>query len=204
MNDEPQHFFWADLETTGLSPKDDHILEVAFVVTDFRYPYREITRGHYLVSGPGRVELLADRCPDEIQRMHASSGLTEALRVAEETMTIPSIEQELLGVSFRWSEEKNTRPRLAGFSVAGFDLPFLRQHMPAFARRLSHQCFDTTSVKLAARSLGMDTSEDRTTSAHRAMADVEASIREMKRSVEWLAEMGNARILEQHPCSGAV
>jgi oligoribonuclease len=146
----PHHLLWIELETTGLDPREDHILELAFILTEFHYPYDIITRGHYLVNGPGRQMLLAGECGDFIQDMHGVSGLRAALEKAENTTTLPTIESDLLALSERWPGSKDEKVVVAGNSVH-FDLGFLRHHMPSFAKRLSYRVFDVRALELARR-----------------------------------------------------
>ena len=120
---EPTHLFWCDLETLGLDPKQHGILELAFILTEFRYPYRKLSRGHYLVNSPARIELLEGRSDDFIRGMHEASGLTIDLSFSENTTTLPTIEQDLLLLSEKWpTEDKNAKVVIAGSSV-GFDFP---------------------------------------------------------------------------------
>lgn len=184
----PRFLFWLDLETTGLHPRESQILELAYVLTRFAYPYERIASGSFLISGPGRVDLLQNRCEAFIQEMHERSGLRRALEEGP-VYTLPSIESILLALADEhgWSSDRRERTVIAGSSVGTFDLQFVRAQMPRLAERLSHCAFDVSAVTLAARSLGMPVPAERDEAAHRALADVEGSIRLMQRAVAWLA-----------------
>jgi oligoribonuclease (3'-5' exoribonuclease) len=176
-----------------LDPKQHGILELAFVLTEFRFPYLTLNRGHYLVNGPARLELIEGRSDDFIRSMHEASGLTLDLSFVENTTTLPTIEQDLLQLSERWPlEDKNARVVIAGSSV-GFDLGFLRQHMPAFAKRLSYRVFDVSVMKMVCRSMGMPYEDEKTEPSHRAPEDIEYSIQRMKDCVDWLEARNSLR-----------
>ena len=188
---EPAFLFWLDLESTGLDPKQDPkqhgILEMAFILTEFRYPYRMVSRGHYLVNSPARLELLEGRSNEFIRSMHEASGLTIALSFVENTTTLPTIEQDLLQLSSVWPlEDKNAKVVIAGSSV-GFDLSFLRQHLPTFVKRLSYRVFDVSVMKMVCRSMGMPYEDEKTDPSHRAEDDIEYSIQLMRDCVRWLS-----------------
>ncbi len=184
---EPHALFWCDIETDGLDPRQHGILELAFVLTEFRFPYSKITRGHYLVSGPARLALLEGRSDEFIRNMHEASGLRAALADAENTTTLPTVEADLLQLSEeRWPlEDKNAKVVIAGSSV-GFDLSFLRQHMPAFTKRLSYRVFDVSVMKMVCRSMGMPYEDEKTEPSHRADDDIHYSIQRMRDCVRWL------------------
>lgn len=175
-----------DTETTGMDPRTDDILEIAYVITESRFPYVEVCRGHHLVSSEGRIALLNGMLHEEVQTMHERSGLRADLAEVERTETLPSVESVLLKLSEGWPTE-GRRVSIAGFGPK-FDLDFLRRQMPRFAARLSHQVFDVTSLKLQCLSLGM-IEEGKTEPVHRAMADVEASIVRARRYLGWLTHL---------------
>ncbi len=183
---KPRFLFWLDLETTGMLPRESEILELAYVLTGFDYPYERVDAGSFLISGPGRVDLLQNRCDEWIQRTHEASGLRAALEDGP-VYALPSVESILVALADKtgWSSDKDERTVIAGSSVGTFDLQFVRAQMPRLAARLSHRAFDVSAVTLAARSLGMPYPRTEHV-AHRAAADIEGALMLMRRAVAWL------------------
>jgi oligoribonuclease (3'-5' exoribonuclease) len=200
---EPYAIEWLDLETDGLDPRSCGILEIAWILTRFAYPYEELVRGHRLVWSSHAERLVNGDADPFILDMHDKSGLRAAL--SEEKILPGSesrVERELLDLSAGWPlEDKDARVVLGGNS-AHFDLGFLRIHMPTFAKRLSHRVFDVSAMLMQARSLGMPV-PPKTEPAHRAMADVEHSIATARRLAEWHLERGFSS-LPRSPTEGGI
>lgn len=165
---------WIDLETTGLDPLQDSILEVAWCVADLADPFP---------AGPyhERTIHFDSAVTDFIRDMHTKNGLLEECRWSTNTITI--VERELLAC-VPAETDKELKTVVAGNSVH-FDLGFLRYHMPTLAKRLSHRCYDVSAVQLFARSLGMPKSE-KGAEPHRALEDVSASVLQAHSCVRWL------------------
>jgi oligoribonuclease len=200
----PRYLLWVDLETTGLNPEHDDILEIAYVLTEFRFPFSEVvhprgspTRASYLVQGRGARHLLQGDCVEFIRKMHEKSGLHAAfLSEGTSKITLGTVNADLLTLAEDWPTDKDERVMIAGNSCH-FDLSFLRKHLPEIAAKLSYRTFDASTFYRGCLSAGMP-ALDRGTSgcpreeAHRAMADVERSIVLMRTCVEWIREKSTA------------
>jgi oligoribonuclease len=169
--------FWTDLETTGLDPAKDSILEIAVLEADLSAPFDWTTRLHTPLRWKGDPASLQVK----VRTMHETSGLLAAC--SEEATTLADVEAELLEV-IPEVEDYGERPTLAGSSVH-FDLSFLRVHMPRLAARFSHRVYDVSAVKIFCRSLGMPKDLVPRAEAHRALADVEESIRHARACACW-------------------
>lgn len=164
-----------DLETTGLDPKGDRILEIAILVTrsdlSTPTPPREglpNSFGAHIVSDKHPEDLI----PDEyVRKMHEESGLLAlvcvpdvekalAERAVAEPGTVhgrpwdratPWIERRALAFMRAWGFSHSTKATLCGFGPH-FDLAFLKAHMPALARLFHYRLIDVTAlVETAAR-----------------------------------------------------
>lgn len=162
-----KRILWLDLETTGLDPARHRILEVYAAVAPLDDPMSATEVIDLPVAYPMMDWPLLDAF---IIKMHTDNGLL--MDCHERGVSLIDVEKELCR---RFpSESKEDQLILAGNSVH-FDHGFIRQHMPLFARRLSHRHYDVSAVSLYAESLGfrIDVGEP----AHRAKADIGRSMR---------------------------
>lgn len=168
---------WIDLETTGLSPERDHILEVAVGITDLERPFEVTVVRAFILAMPCAREELSPFILD----MHTKNGLLADCALSRTTLA--DVEERLLQAVPEVADRED-RPTLAGSSVH-FDLGFLRVKMPRLAARLSHRVYDVSAVKIFCRSLGMVKIPK--AEAHRSDEDVRESIEHAKACARWLA-----------------
>jgi oligoribonuclease len=164
---------WIDCEMTGLDLGRDALIEIAVLVTD----------GDLNVLGEGvDVVIHADEgalagMPDVVREMHAHSGLTEAVRAS--TVTVAEAERLVLDYVRKYVPEPRTAP-LAGNSIAT-DRGFLSRDMPELDAHLHYRMVDVSSVKELCRRWfpRVFYAKPEKGLAHRALADIEESIREL-------------------------
>lgn len=202
---KPAFLFWVDLETTGLDPREDKILEIAWTLTRFEFPYDEVDKGYALVKQ--RVDPL-EFMDDVVREMHTKNGLLkdlESFPVRGGASAWCDVVLDLMRISDGWptsKEDKDRRVVIAG-STAKFDLDFLKHDACEFTDRLSHRVFDASNMYLVCRSLGMPKipkpPEDDACS-HRARYDVDRSIETMRTCVRWITGMagGGQHVLAKH------
>jgi oligoribonuclease len=168
-------FLWIDLETSGLDPHSCIILEWAAVLAaDNRYgdmsPVEQYASPiHFDYSTPPKMD-------EFVRKMHTDNGLLSACIAS--TFTLAESEDFLI--------ELVGGPETRGVVLAGgsvhFDLGFIRVHMPAFAKCLSHRVLDVSTFKAAERTWeAADAFPDIKGTNHRALDDVLASLAEAKR-----------------------
>jgi oligoribonuclease len=165
---------WIDCEMTGLDLQRDALIEIAVLVTD----------GDLTVLGEGvDVVIHADDealagMPEVVREMHAHSGLTEAVRAS--TVTVAEAEQQALDYVRRYVPDPRSAP-LAGNSIAT-DRGFLARDMPALDGHLHYRMVDVSSVKELARRWfpRVFYAKPEKGLAHRALADIRESIRELE------------------------
>ena len=157
---------------TGLDPDRDRILEIASVITD-----KELT---VLAEGP----VLAVHQSDETlaamdewnTRQHASSGLTERVRVS--TTTERLAEQATLAF-VRQHVDQGVSP-ICGNSICQ-DRRFLVRHMPELAAFFHYRNLDVSTLKILAKLWHPEVgARFEKKSVHLALADIHDSIRELR------------------------
>lgn len=168
--DDEIRFVWIDLEMTGLNPDVDQILEMAVVVTgpDLR-PLGELNR---VIHQP---EETLERMSKVVQRMHTKNGLIEEvlsstvrLREAERAAMALVVEHCLPGQAF-----------LCGNGVH-YDARFLIRYMPRLEQYLHYRQVDVSTIKVLVQAWSPQLVYDKKVSNHRAMADIHASIDELR------------------------
>jgi oligoribonuclease len=164
---------WIDCEMTGLDLARDALIEIAALVTD----------GDLNVLGTGvdlvihADESLLAGMPDVVREMHARSGLTEEVR--RSAVTLREAEQSVLAYVREHVPEPRTVP-LAGNSIAT-DRGFLARDMPELDAHLHYRMVDVSSIKELCRRWfpRVFYAKPEKGLAHRALADIVESIREL-------------------------
>ena len=165
---------WIDLEMTGLDPDSDHIVELAMIITDGQLDT--------LVEGPDIVisapEEALEAMDDVVRQMHASSGLTPAIRGSD--VTVKQAEQMALQFLKAHVPEARLAP-LAGNSVHA-DRAFLRKYMPELEAYVHYRNVDVSTIKELARRWHPEAvaQAPKKAGGHRALADIRESIEEMR------------------------
>jgi oligoribonuclease len=143
-----------DIETTGLNPDTNCILQLAMVEVDPETLQQ--------VGEPFAMDV-----HDYVRAMHAKTGLLGRLAGAETRSHVQR-------AAMRWLDGK--RCTVLGDSVH-FDMAFLRVHMPALHACFSHRILDTTSIWLG---LGLSKPETKNDNEHDALADALFSIEKLR------------------------
>lgn len=169
----PGPLVWVDCEMTGLDLSKDAMIEIAALVTD----------GDLNVLGDG-VDLVL-HAPDElldsmlpvVAEMHASSGLTDEVRAS--TVTVEQAQAQVLDYIRTFVPQPGAAP-LCGNSI-GTDRGFIARDMPELEIFLHYRMIDVSSIKELARRWypRVYFGQPAKGLAHRALADIQESIREL-------------------------
>jgi oligoribonuclease len=165
---------WIDCEMTGLDLENDRLIEVACLVTDG--DLNLVDDGIDLViSAPDEI---LDSMVPVVAKMHADSGLTDAVRAS--TLTPADAEQQVLGYLRERLPEQGRAP-LCGNSIAT-DRSFLARDMKELDGYLHYRMVDVSSVKELARRWYPRAyyASPEKHGGHRALADILESVEELR------------------------
>ncbi|MGV9797748.1 oligoribonuclease [Mycobacterium sp. NPDC003449] len=171
MRDE---LVWIDCEMTGLDLKSDRLIEIAVLVTDADL--------NILGDGLDVVIHTDDEAlgsmVDVVKQMHTRSGLIEEVRAS--TVDLATAEDMVLDYIRGHVKQAKTAP-LAGNSI-GTDRGFIARDMLKLDDYLHYRMIDVSSIKELCRRWypRIYFGQPEKGLAHRALADIHESIRELK------------------------
>ena len=159
---------------TGLDLGKDALIEVAALVTD--PDLNVLGDGVDLVIHADDAAL--DAMPEVVRTMHAKSGLTEEVR--RSTVTVAEAEEAVLEYVRQFVPDPRAAP-LCGNSIAT-DRGFLARDMPTLEAHLHYRMIDVSSIKELCRRWypRVYFGQPPKGLAHRALADIRESIRELE------------------------
>jgi oligoribonuclease len=165
---------WIDCEMTGLDLGKDALIEVAALVTD---PDLNVL-GEGVDVVIHAEDALLDGMLDVVRDMHAKSGLTTAVRAS--AVTVAEAEDLVMGYITTHVPDPRTAP-LCGNSIAT-DRGFLARDMPRLDNHLHYRMIDVSSIKELCRRWypRVYFGQPPKGLAHRALADIRESIRELE------------------------
>jgi oligoribonuclease len=169
-----ERLVWIDCEMTGLDLGSDALIEVAALVTDSELSV--LGDGVDIVIHTDDAKLAA--MEPVVRDMHARSGLTDAVR--ESAVTLAEAEQRVMDYVTAFVPDPKTAP-LCGNSIAT-DRGFLARDMPLLDQYLHYRMVDVSSVKELCRRWypRVYFGQPHKGLAHRALADIVESIRELR------------------------
>ena len=164
---------WVDLEMTGLDPSRHVIVEVAALVTDAELNI--IDEGVDLVVHTTDAELA--EMDDFVTQMHSDNGLLDDIKAS--TVSIEEAEDAVLALVEKHCDPAHPAP-LAGNSIAT-DRTFIKAQMPRLDAALHYRMIDVSTVKELSRRWFPKAyfNQPQKGMAHRALADIVESIREL-------------------------
>ncbi|MBX7456303.1 oligoribonuclease [Mycolicibacterium sp. 3033] len=171
MRDE---LVWIDCEMTGLDLASDRLIEIAVLVTDSELNI--LGEGIDVVIHAEEDALTS--MVDVVTQMHTKSGLIDEVR--RSTIDLATAETMALEYIREHVKQAKTAP-LCGNSIAT-DRGFLARDMPKLDDYLHYRMIDVSSIKELCRRWypRIYFGQPEKGLAHRALADIEESIRELK------------------------
>ncbi len=172
MTVDPENLIWIDLEMTGLVPERDRIIEIATLVTD-----KEL---NVIATGPELAihqdeSVLAGMDEWNVEH-HTGSGLYARVQAS----SVSEREAEQATLDFLRLHVPERASPMCGNTICQ-DRRFLARYMPELEAFFHYRHVDVSTLKELARrwapaALGGPQKE----SAHRALADIEESVAELR------------------------
>ena len=172
MANEQPNLIWIDCEMTGLSLKNDRLVEIAVLVTDSELNL--IGEGVDVVIHATDSQL--EGMNDFVREMHTNSGLITEI---PKGITLAAAEAKIIAYLESASTIAGKSP-LAGNSV-GVDRAFIDRDMPLLSAYLHYRTIDVSSIKELARRWNPKAyfNAPAKTGNHRALGDIQDSIAEL-------------------------
>lgn len=167
----PEKLVWVDLETTGLNPSVDAIVEVGIVVTDANLvtiAEWSAVRGYHQRLND---EVLLKNWFGHTLEMHTANGL--AAEFLDSHKSLSCLQSEAIAFLEGLGVVPGSSP-MCGSSVA-FDRAFLKNDMPDLEMLFHYRNLDATSIITFAQMVGPIVLPERE-GAHRALPDIRRSI----------------------------
>lgn len=177
-----------DLETSGLNEQKDQVLEVAAIFGSFKDGcFVESSRLQRVLPLQSNIE----DWHEKVLEMHTKNGLLAECVALRKNLRGCSggFDGWRADVDKELARRAAVRPKDRTWTLLGnsvhFDLRFVRRLFPELAKHLSHRVMDVSSIRLFCEMLGKPYVKG--DEAHRAMPDVEASLRLLQEYRGWVA-----------------
>lgn len=171
----PELFVWTDQETTGLIAHQEHLLEVACLVTDINLNLLDDAGFHRVIRYDQVAAASMRNAADPfVQDMHDTSGLWEQLPSGA---PLESVDADLLAYVMRFAPQPR-QARFAGNSLR-LDMNFTDQWLPRTAAHMHYRFLDVSGIAYLANKWS-DVPYMTKARNHEAMADVRESLAELR------------------------
>lgn len=172
MASHADRLVWIDCEMTGLDLSVDELVEVAVIVTD--YDLVALDPGFSIVIKPDQTAW--DGMGEFVRNMHIDSGLATEV---DSGVSLADAEYAVNEYILRFVPTPQSAP-LAGNTI-GTDRAFLAKYMPRVDSHLHYRSIDVSSIKELSRRWfpRIYFNAPPKNGGHRALADIQESIREL-------------------------
>lgn len=141
---QPLDILILDIETTGLNPANDCIIEIAFIPAQLTHKSLHIDPKGAFSSVIAPYKFGFDKMSPNVRRMHESSGLLQ--EVSQTTKELNDVETQILTHLNSIFGHRSTQIQLCGNSIH-FDRSFIKMDMKRLEQRLSYRLLDVTPYR---------------------------------------------------------
>lgn len=189
---------WCDIETTGVEPEVDPILEVAFVLTTDRQ-LTEMARRSWVIA-PANLPATLERIQanEYVYEMHKANGLYDEI-ASGGGQPKAEVQAEIVAMLTQFGGQRGKIP-LGGSGVERFESHFFRLQLPLVYERLFYWSHDIGNVRRVAKLRAIEapaTTRVADTGNHRAESDIDQHIAETKWFLRFFEAARAAGVVEQ-------
>lgn len=165
----PSKLTWIDIETTGLTPHLDVILEVGFVVTD----HGLVPEAHesWVISHPTMPEM-----DPFVVKMHTENGLLSEIAAVDPKQSYRMTDANNLMMAWLREHAAPNSP-MCGSSVH-FDRAFMKVHFPEVEEFFHYRNLDISTLKIVHELWGADLNPPSPRKEHRVISDIRDTLEE--------------------------
>lgn len=165
-------YLWMDLETTGLDPQKDKILEVAWLITDTKLNViKEVTS---MLCPPSNFEDMISTLDPYVLDMHTRNNLIDNISSSTPQPLVSEVVVKIISDAYS-SGLPYDNIVLAG-SSPHFDRGFIKQNMQELDSILHHRHFDVSTLKMHGDAAGIPRLTEQLFEPHRAYSDIVDSL----------------------------
>lgn len=179
---------WTDVETTGLDPHQEQLLEVACIVTDLQGNVLDEAFHEVIGYSAFEVDTMRESAVEVVREMHHLTGLWDRL---ESGRPLSEVEMDLL--SYIKVHAPEPRQAEVGGNSVRLDLNFMDRHMPTVAAHLHYRTTDVTVLRRMLERAGITVSRVENPQQHSALSDIRTAILEYQLLMDALGGVPETR-----------
>ena len=177
-----RNILWLDVETTGLEPTKDSLLEVGCFVTNGKLEIISPIFEAVIYHDPTKIE---SQMNNYVYNMHHESGLLNL--VTTQGLELKEAEQKLIEFVSPYVTDNMI---ILGGNTVHFDKNFLRYNMPTLSQILHYRIIDVSTLRETLEIVYGKT-YPKSKPAHRSVADCHDALQAYKKYLREIEDIGS-------------